>query len=569
MPSACLPHRRAPRSDPSPRRARTTCTTRRRSATPSSMRCMRELAGARARAPGARHARFADAARRRPAGRRVSTPSSTRAPMLSLDNAYTEAELRAFDERVRKGLGERRAGAVRRRAQDRRPQHRADLRQTDASCAAPRAATASAARTSRSNVRTIRAIPLALRDAPRGHASKCAARCTCRERRSQRINREREEAGEPLVRQPAQRRGRRDAQSRSRAGGAARPRRVDLSGRRPPRRLDSARRDARAAARVGPAGRAALAARATASTRWSRSATSGGSGATTLEFETDGVVVKVDDLALRERLGHHLEVSALGDRLQVSGAAGDAPRCSGIAVQRRAHRRGDAVCGARAGAAGRLHHLDGHAAQRGRRRAQGHARRRYASSSRRAATSSRRWSGRSLAERPARSAEPWEMPTDVPGVRQPRCSGRKTRSSGAARTARVPRASGAALEHFASRGAMNIEGLGEAIVDQLIDAGLVHDFADLYALDGAAARRPGGRAAGGAQSERARPRKLGKVGTNLVAEIDRSRQADLWRLIYALGIRHVGERRGQVLAAAFGVDGRAAGGLGRAAAADA
>jgi DNA ligase (NAD+) len=55
-----------------------------------------------------------------------------------------------------------------------------------------------------------------------------------------------------------------------------------------------------------------------------------------------------------------------------------------------------------------------------------------------------------------------------------------------------------------------------------------------------------------ARSERARPRKLGKVGTNLAAEIDKSRQADLSRLIYALGIRHVGERAGQVLAAAFG-----------------
>ena len=54
------------------------------------------------------------------------------------------------------------------------------------------------------------------------------------------------------------------------------------------------------------------------------------------------------------------------------------------------------------------------------------------------------------------------------------------------------------------------------------------------------------------RSERARPRKLGKVGTNLAAEIDRSRRADLSRLIYALGIRHVGERAGQVLAAAFG-----------------
>ena len=50
------------------------------------------------------------------------------APMLSLDNAYNEDELRAFDERVRRGLGTDGAGGVRRRAEDRRAEHRADLR---------------------------------------------------------------------------------------------------------------------------------------------------------------------------------------------------------------------------------------------------------------------------------------------------------------------------------------------------------------------------------------------------------------------------------------------------------
>jgi DNA ligase (NAD+) len=96
---------------------------------------------------------------------------------------------------------------------------------------------------------------------------------------------------------------------------------------------------------------------------------------------------------------------------------------------------------------------------------------------------------------------------------------------------------------------MDIEGLGEAIVDQLIERGLVHDFADLYGLTAAQLEAlivtPRE-----ARSERARPRKLGKVGTNLAAEIDKSRRADLSRLIYALGIRHVGERAAQVLAAA-------------------
>jgi DNA ligase (NAD+) len=103
------------------------------------------------------------------------------------------------------------------------------------------------------------------------------------------------------------------------------------------------------------------------------------------------------------------------------------------------------------------------------------------------------------------------------------------------------------LEHFASRSAMNIEGLGESLVDQLIDQQLVHDFADLYSLEAAqlenlvvTPREP--------RSERAVPRKLGKVGRNVVAEIDNSKRNDLSRLVYALGIRHVGEKAASTLA---------------------
>ena len=106
------------------------------------------------------------------------------------------------------------------------------------------------------------------------------------------------------------------------------------------------------------------------------------------------------------------------------------------------------------------------------------------------------------------------------------------------------------LEHFASRGAMNIEGLGESLIDQLVEQKLVGDFADLYRLEAAqleslvvAPREP--------RSERARPRKLGKVGRNVVAEIERSKSNDLSRLIYALGIRHVGEKAAATLARQF------------------
>ncbi len=103
------------------------------------------------------------------------------------------------------------------------------------------------------------------------------------------------------------------------------------------------------------------------------------------------------------------------------------------------------------------------------------------------------------------------------------------------------------LEHFASRSAMNIEGLGESLVEQLIEQGLVRDFADLYHLDAnvlenlvVAPREP--------KSERAVPRKLGKVGRNVFSELERSKSNDLSRLVYALGIRHVGEKAAATLA---------------------
>jgi len=106
------------------------------------------------------------------------------------------------------------------------------------------------------------------------------------------------------------------------------------------------------------------------------------------------------------------------------------------------------------------------------------------------------------------------------------------------------------MEHFASRTAMNIEGLGASLVDQLIEQQLVHDYADIYHLTAdqlenlvVAPKEP--------KSDRAVPRKLGKVGRNVVQQIDRSRQNDVSRLIYALGIRHVGEKAAATLARHF------------------
>ena len=93
------------------------------------------------------------------------------------------------------------------------------------------------------------------------------------------------------------------------------------------------------------------------------------------------------------------------------------------------------------------------------------------------------------------------------------------------------------LQHFAGRHAMNIDGLGEKIVDQLVKKGLVKDVADLYSLK---------------LDEVAELERMGeKSAQNLLDEIGGSRKSELSRLIYALGIRFVGERTGQLLAEHF------------------
>ena len=95
-----------------------------------------------------------------------------------------------------------------------------------------------------------------------------------------------------------------------------------------------------------------------------------------------------------------------------------------------------------------------------------------------------------------------------------------------------------ALLHFASRRAMDIEGLGGKLVDQLVDNGVVHTPADLYRLGVAAL----------AELERM----ADKSAANVIAAIDKSRETTLPRFVYALGIRHVGETTARDLALHFG-----------------
>ena len=95
-----------------------------------------------------------------------------------------------------------------------------------------------------------------------------------------------------------------------------------------------------------------------------------------------------------------------------------------------------------------------------------------------------------------------------------------------------------ALLHFASRRALDIEGLGDKLVDQLVDGNIVRTPADLYKLG----------VAGLSELERMAQKSAG----NIVAAIDKSRKTTLARFIYALGIRHVGESTARDLAHHFG-----------------
>lgn len=95
-----------------------------------------------------------------------------------------------------------------------------------------------------------------------------------------------------------------------------------------------------------------------------------------------------------------------------------------------------------------------------------------------------------------------------------------------------------ALLHFAARRAMDIEGLGDKLVDQLVDAGLVHSPADLYRLS---------------LDQLAGLERMGeKSALNLLAAIEKSKQTTLARFIFALGIRNVGEATARDLAKHFG-----------------
>ena len=138
-------------------------------------------------------------------------------------------------------------------------------------------------------------------------------------------------------------------------------------------------------------------------------------------------------------------------------------------------------------------------------------------------------------KRPPRTS-PWEPPEKCPvcGSAALKVEGEVDR--------RCPRASCPAqveerLKHYARRQAMDIEGLGDVLVHQLVEKGLVRDFADLYKL--------------GLEDIVGLERMAEKSGQNLLDQIDASRSRELRRLLFGLGIRFVGERAAMLLARHF------------------
>ena len=468
-------------------------------------------------------------------------------PMLSLDNAYSADELRAFDDRVRRGL----EGSL---AEGEAPGYVAELKIDGLSIALTyvngsleRAATRGDGTTGEDvtfNVRTIRAIPLALRPP---HPSTLEARGEVYFPRSAftKLNEQRAAAEEPLFANP-----------RNAAAGTL-------------RNLDPAlvaTRQLRAFTyQVVTEGAPRSHAERLATLRgwglpveshWRRCQSieevwvfcqEWAEARRQLDFETDGVVVKVDDLDRRRHLGTTSKFPRWAIAFKYP-AEQQTTRLRRIAVN--VGRTGAVtpfaelepvvVAGSTISMA-TLHNEDDIARK--------DIREGDWVLVEKAGDVIPRVVGPVLARRPPDTV-PWTMPT-----RCPRCDSHLVRAEGEAVwrcentscSARLQRG----LEHFASRGAMNIEGLGEALIAQVIRNGLVRDYADIFTLTAealAGLTSVSVRADGTTIERRVGEKNAQKV----VSQIDASRRADLWRLLFGLGIRHIGERAAQVLARAFG-----------------
>jgi DNA ligase (NAD+) len=474
-------------------------------------------------------------------------------PMLSLDNVYNEEELRAFDERVRKaaGIGDAPVAYV------------AELKIDGLSISLTYEHGALARGATRgdgvrgedvtANVRTIRAIPLRLKPDPPIPAGRVEIRGEVYLPRAafERINRELEEAGAPLFQNP-----------RNTAAGTMRNLDPALVAKRglsafvyqlvvrdgltgAPRHLATHAETLAALAAWG----------LPVEKHWRPCATVDDVAAfcaewadkrRSLDFDTDGVVIKVDDLALREKLGSTAKFprwatafkfpaqQASTKVIRIDTNVGRTGAVTPFAVLEPVFLAGSTISMAT------LHNAEDIARK--------DIREGDTVVIEKAGDVIPKVVAPVLGLRPP-DASPWTMPTTCKECGSQLYRDEEEvvwRCENLSCPARIRRS----LEHFASRGAMNVEGLGASLVDQLIEQELVHDFADLYHLTAAqlenlvvAPKEP--------RSERAVPRKLGKVGRNVVDELERSKSNDISRLIYALGIRHVGEKAAATLARHF------------------
>jgi DNA ligase (NAD+) len=487
-------------------------------------------------------------------------------PMLSLDNSYSEDELRAFDERVRKGLAAE--GAV-----DGPVEYVAELKIDGLSMALTyvdgrlvRGATRGdgvCGEDVTANVRTIRAIPLRLRGTVAGRLE-IRGEVYLPRTAFERINREREESGEPLFANP-----------RNAAAGAM-------------RNLDPST--------VAKRGLSAFFYQVVGGVEDATGASDDGTGASkdpplrtlrthaetleqlvrwglpvephwrrcvgiddllafcrewaerrrTLRFDTDGVVIKVSALDRRRTLGATSKFprwaiafkfpaeqkTTLLRRIEVN--VGRTGAVTPFAVLEPVFVAGSTISMAT------LHNADDLARK--------DIREGDWVVIEKAGDVIPRVVGPVVSRRPPDS-RPWVMPTTCP-----RCGSALHRQEDEAvwrcENTSCPARLQRGLEHFASRGAMNIEGLGESLIAQLIASGLVKDAADVYHLtDAQIATLESVSTRNGTEIRR----RVGeKNAAKVKQQIDRSRSNDLWRLVYGLGIRHIGERAAQVLARAFG-----------------
>jgi DNA ligase (NAD+) len=461
-------------------------------------------------------------------------------PMLSLDNAYNEEELRAFDERVRKGAG----------LGDSPVAYVAEMKIDGLSIALTyeggrlvRGATrgdGSKGDDVTPNVRTIRAIPLSLRAGP-SERIEIRGEAYLPRRSFERMNREQADAGGALYANP-----------RNTAAGTMRNLDPALVARRGlsaftyqlvgPRELAHHSESLEAMRAWGlpvePHWRRCEGIEAVIAfcEEWAEKRL-------TLEFDTDGVVVKLDDLALRERLGTTAKFPRWATAFKFPAQqANTIVRKIAVNVGRTgavtpyAELEPVVVAGSTISMA-TLHNAEDLARK--------DIREGDTVVIEKAGDVIPKVVAPILSLRPE-SAEPWVMPTNCPECESLLRRDEEEvvwRCENTSCPARLRRS----LEHFASRSAMNIEGLGASLVDQLLAQDLVHDFADLYHLPVetlenliVTPKEP--------RSERAVPRKLGKVGCNVFEQIERSKSNDLWRLLYGLGIRHVGEKAAATLA---------------------